>query len=194
MDTKQKQWAPAVILVDADYLDRVAFDLTVNFERMIGRRIPEADLCHWVDCIALDGGLRPGNNQIQVHFLYSKSHPELKYFKPGHLEQDLNGLSFDDNLGKFSLFAFPVEEVVSMDDFFEQSLTMLADASEIKSLMVVGDMATYGEAVKRVCARTDGKNITLFAMEPLNGRGFSQEILGYSLMSALGIKSNELHG
>ncbi|MFR1987563.1 MAG: DUF6621 family protein [Prevotellamassilia sp.] len=56
-----KQWAPSVILVDADYLDRVAFDLTVNFERMIGRRIPQADLCHWIDCIALDGGLRPAS-------------------------------------------------------------------------------------------------------------------------------------
>lgn len=77
MDTKQKQWAPAVILVDADYLDRVAFDLTVNFERMIGRRIPEADLCHWVDCIALDGGLRPGNNQIQVHSFIQRVIPNL---------------------------------------------------------------------------------------------------------------------
>ena len=39
-DTK---WKEHVILVDADYVDRVAFDLTVNFERMIGRRIPQAD-------------------------------------------------------------------------------------------------------------------------------------------------------
>ena len=39
-------WQPNVILVDADYLDAVAFDLIVNFERMIGRRIPPADLCH----------------------------------------------------------------------------------------------------------------------------------------------------
>ena len=33
-------WAPNVILVDADFLDNVAFDFTVNFERMLERRLP----------------------------------------------------------------------------------------------------------------------------------------------------------
>ena len=28
------------LLVDADYVERVAFDLIVNFERMLGRRNP----------------------------------------------------------------------------------------------------------------------------------------------------------
>lgn len=28
--------SPNVILADADYIDKVAFDLTVNFERMLG--------------------------------------------------------------------------------------------------------------------------------------------------------------
>ena len=34
--------------------------------------------------------------------------------------------------------------------------------------------------------------VTLFAMQPMPGGNFRQEILGYSLMSALGIKSEEL--
>lgn len=70
---EQTKWAPNVVLVDADYLDNVAFDLTVNFERMIGRRIEQADLCHWIDCIALDSGLRPGDNEVQVHFCIQSS-------------------------------------------------------------------------------------------------------------------------
>lgn len=32
-----------VVLVDADFLDRVTFDLIVNFERMIDRRIDAGD-------------------------------------------------------------------------------------------------------------------------------------------------------
>ena len=47
-----------VILADADYIDRVAFELIVQFERMIGRRIPRADLSQWAVNIVLDGGLR----------------------------------------------------------------------------------------------------------------------------------------
>lgn len=189
---EQTKWAPNVVLVDADYLDNVAFDLTVNFERMIGRRIEQADLCHWIDCIALDSGLRPGDNEVQVHFLHSKQRDGLKYFNPSKFDADLNGLSFKDNLGHFSLFSFPVEEVVEKDEFVVQSLTMLADAKEIKRLAVVADMEAYGDRIRKICANTEGKEICLFAMEPQSGRGFSQEILGYSLMSALGIKGEEL--
>lgn len=186
------QFAPSVILVDADYLDRVAFDLIVNFERMIGRRIPQADLCHWLDCIALDGGLRPGSNELQAHFLHSKAKKAFDNFTPSQFEADINGLAFDDRLGKFHLFSFPVEDIVTTADFFVQSLSMLANDKSVKQLMVVADMEAYGSAVKRACAEAKEVDITLFTMEPTAGRGFSQEILGYSLMSALGIKSNEL--
>ena len=38
----------------------------------------------------------------------------------------------------------------------------------------------------------ENKKITLFAMQPMQGGNFKQEILGYSLMSALGIQGSEL--
>lgn len=38
----------------------------------------------------------------------------------------------------------------------------------------------------------ENKRITVFAMQPLVGGNFRQEILGYSLMNALGIKSEEI--
>ena len=38
------KWSANVVLADADYVDTVAFNLIVNFERMIGRRIPQADI------------------------------------------------------------------------------------------------------------------------------------------------------
>lgn len=189
---QETKWAPAVILIDADYLDNVALDLTVNFERMLNRCVAKADLCHWLDCVALDGGLRPGKNEVQVHFLHSKEKKALNYFQPSQFAEDLNGLSFEDKLGHFSLFAFPVEDVVSIEEFFLQSLTMLADAKEIRQLMIVGDMNAYGQTIKDICSQTDGKDITLLTMEPQTGSGFEQQILGYSLMSALGISGDEL--
>lgn len=189
---QKTQWASTIILVDADYLGNTALDFSVNFEKMIGRRIPEGDLYHWLDCIALDGGLRPGENDIQIHILHSKSNQSLKGFKPSDIKEGLNGLSFKDNLGYFSLFTFPVEEIVSMDEFFLQSMTMLADAKEVNHLMVVGDMDAYGEEMINIYKKTDGKEITLFSMRPLADPDIRHEILGYSLMSALGIKSEEL--
>lgn len=58
---QEAKWSENVILVDADYVDKVAFNLIVNFERMIGRRIPQADIAKWIDCVALDGGIREGS-------------------------------------------------------------------------------------------------------------------------------------
>ena len=113
---QETKWAPTVVLVDADYLDTLALDLIENFGRMLNRRIPSADLCHWVDCVLLDGGLRPGKNEVQVHFLHSKEKATLQNFQPSRFADDINGLSFDDNLGHLSLFAFPVEEVVNADE------------------------------------------------------------------------------
>lgn len=189
---QNSKWAPVVVLVDADYLDRVAADLTLNFGRMISRSIAKADLCHWLDCVLLDGALRPGHNEVQVHMLHAKQKAALEHFQPSRFDEDLNGLSFDDNLGHLSLFAFPVEDVVRSDEFFLQSLTMLADAAEVKKLLVVGDTQSYGKGMVDICQNTDGKDITLFAMEPVMGQGFKTEILGYSLMSAMGISADEL--
>ena len=82
--------------------------------------------------------------------------------------------------------------MVRSDEFFLQSLTMLADAAEVKKLLVVGDTQSYGKGMVDICQNTDGKDITLFAMEPVMGQGFKTEILGYSLMSAMGISADEL--
>ncbi len=189
---EQTSWNETVILVDADYLDRVAFDLIVNFERMIDRRIPAGDLCHWLDCIALDGGLRPGDNAMQAVFLHAKEKQRLDYMTPGDFAADLDGKAFRDQLGEFTLLSFPVEEVVSAADFFIQSAEALIEAKSVKRLLLVGDMEEYGNRIKSLCAKAEETDITLFTMEPTPGRGFSQEILGYSLMSARGIRSEEI--
>lgn len=181
-----------VVLVDADFLDRITFDLIVNFERMIDRRIDAGDLCHWLDCVALDGGMRPGNNQIQAIFLHSKDKEELHHMKPGNFKEELSDKAFKDNLGEFGLLSFPVEELVSAEDFYVQAFQALVEEKQVKRILAVGDMAAYGERLKRICVEAEDKDITLFTMEPTPGRGFAQEILGYSLMSALRIRSEEI--
>lgn len=188
----QTNWEENVVLVDADYVGRVAFDLIVNFERMLGRRIPPADLGRWLDCVALDGGLRPGQNAVQAVFIHDKATAELPNFAPANFATELDGKAFKDNLGEFTLHSFAVEPIVSKADFMQQALTDILHADATKRVMVIADMDDYGNAIKTTAANTTGKDITLFAMEPLAGRGFSQEILGYSLMSALGISGDEI--
>ena len=49
-----------IIIADAEYIDNVAFDLIVNYERMLGRKIPKADMAQWAINVGLDGGMKPG--------------------------------------------------------------------------------------------------------------------------------------
>lgn len=182
-----------IILIDSTYTDKVAFDLSVNFERMIGRSIPKADLAHWLDCIALDGGLTPGDNSIQVIFIHDKQSKELENLTPGNFEKDINGKAFKDNIGEFEMGAFPVENSLTNDaDFFLDMLQVLIDNESVKKIMVIPNVTKYGNAVCNFLQKNKGKDVTLFAMEPQMGTGFNQQIIGYSLMSALGIRSEEL--
>ena len=197
------------------YVERVAFDLIVNFERMLGRRIPPAPLADWLDYVALDGGLLPAegeaqtaDNEIRVYFIHRPETAQLQNFTPAHFADEINGKAFADRLGEFSLSALAVEPVVDHDDLivevFEQML-LDADADRV---MLVADLDGFtpestrlAARIKGLCAqppkREDGtdagrKEITLFTMQPLSGRGFAQELLGYSLTAALGIRADEV--
>ena len=184
------KWSKIVILVDADYVDKVAFDLIVNFERMIGRRIPQADMAKWLECVALDGGLREGSNETQVVLLHSKN--KMENFLPGVFDE-LDGKAFNGQLGEFLISCVPVEELTTMDDLFIDSMQIIANAAEVSRLIIVPDAEHIYNKVREGLKDTDpDKHITVLSMQPMQGGQFRQEILGYSLMAALGIRSAEL--
>lgn len=187
-------WAETVILADGDYIDKVAFDLTVNFERMLGRRIPKADMARWIDCVALDGGLREGQHDVQVVITHAKDKERLACFEPGHYDDELNGKAFRDRLGEFTLSSVPVEsDLVKADDFFLDALAVVSNSADVKRLIVIPDSERiYGEVRETLRQADEDKHITVLAMQPMPGGNFRQEILGYSLMSALGIRGDEL--
>ena len=206
-----------VIIADANFVDRVAFDLTVNFERMLERRIPKADIARWTECIALDGGLRAGEHQ------------KMLFFRPGEKDgsalkvddmrmngscaggtgafldevasilklqpEELNGMAFKGNLGEFCFSTPNGEDYVDKDELFLDTLSTVLQQEGVKRVMVIPDESILNK-VREVIRKMDNneKFITLFAMSPQTGRNFQQEILGYSLMAALGIKGEEIEG
>ena len=197
-------------MVDADYIDKVAFDLTVNFERMIGRRIPQADMALWLECVALDGGLRPVDHGdgsadpsskvdcdhqnrpqvIQVVLLHKRA--QMDNFTPGSFAE-LDGKAFEGRLGEFLISCVPVEDLTTMDDLFVDSMQVIANAEEVQRLIVVPDAEHIYNKVREGLRHADpDKHVTVLAMQPMEGGNFRQEILGYSLMAALGIRSEEI--
>ena len=193
---QEEKWSENVILVDADYVDKVAFNLIVNFERMIGRRIPQADMARWLECIALDGGLRNGSHETQVVFIHQKAKTEMENFVPGHYANDLTGKAFQGELGEFILNAYAIEDIADSEQLLIEALNLICQQKEVKRMMVVPnaeDSTIYNKVRERLRQVSDEeKRITVFAMQPMTGGNFRQEMLGYSLMAALGIRGDEI--
>ncbi len=192
------KWSENIIIVDGDYIDHVAFDLIFNFERMLNRRIPAADFSQWVVNIALDGRLKPGNHETQVVLLHDKKNPRLENFAPADYLKELNGQAFKDSqLGEFIINAIATgDEVAKKDDVLLDLLKTILNHEEVKRIMLVPNaedshlISTLRSTLRDV--DDELKHITLFAMQPLEGGNFKQQILGYSLLNAMGISASEI--
>jgi len=189
-----RKWSENVILADADYIDNVAFNFIVNFERMLGRRIPKADMAQWIDCVALDGGMRNGDNETQVVLIHDKNSAAMENFTPADYAKELDGKAFRDTLGEFVISSVAVEDIVTKEELFNESLALICSREEIKRIIVVPDDEKYYDRVRHTLrsTATGDKKITVLGMQPQPGGNFCQEILGYSIMSALGIKAEEI--
>ena len=197
LNTNNIKWSENVIIADADYIDKVAFDLIVNFERMINRRIQPADMAQWAVCVALDGGLKEGEHETQVILIHNEQSKKMQNFCPADYEKDLNAQAFKDaRLGEFVISSYPTEEkMVGKDDFLVDIARTVCNAKEVKRVMIVpnSEEGNAYDLLRDMLRKVDDeKRVTLFAMQPLPGGNFRQEILGYSLMNALGISANEL--
>lgn len=193
---KQTKWSNNVIIADADYIDKVAFDLIVNFERMIGRRIPKADMARWIECVALDGGLKEGENDTQVVLIHDKRRHKMENFVPANYDKELNAQAFKSTLGEFTISSYPVEDMVVADDFFVHVLQTVVSQPDVHRVVVIpnAENATLYDNIRQTLhfLDDDKKRIIVLAMQPMQGGNFRQEILGYSLMSALGIRADEI--
>lgn len=175
---------------------------------MIGRQISKGDFPKWLDCVALDGGLRPGDHETRVYLIHPKDKTQLQHFIPCNFAEELNRKAFRDELGEFALNAYGVEDIVSPEDYFVQVFEEVLRDAACERVMVIADLdgmtdesARLAQRIKNLCANPPKddkggelprKDITLFTMQPIMGRGFQQELLGYSLMAALGINGNEV--
>ncbi len=206
---QKTKWAENVILVDVDYTDKLAFHLITNFERMLERPIPCADFAQWIECVAIDGGLQPLGpeepdntaRQTQVILIHGKDKTRMENFVPSDIMAELNGRAFNGKMGEFLISAYPVEDIADGEDLLTESLKMITTQKEVKRVMVVpnAEDANIYNKVREALRQVDGKEkgITVFVMNPSpasHGRkaNFCEEILGYSLLAALGIKAEEI--
>ena len=194
INNNELKFAEKVILVDASYINKVTKDLSLHFGSVIGRELPRADLPIFLECVAMDAGVQSGDNVLQVLFVYEKEHSKMEAFNPGDLKKELNDVAFKSQLGEFQLNTFEPSDMADRETFFLESVKLVADAKEVKHLVVIPSEAEYGDKLPEIFEKVDGKeSICVFGMNPLEPSDkFRWEMMGYAVLQALGIRPDEI--
>ena len=188
------KFAEKVILIDAAYINKVTKDLSQHFGQLIGRELPKADLPIFLECVAMDAAIQPGENVLQVLFVYDKNQTKIDAFNPSDLKKELNDVAFKSQLGEFQLNTFEPSDMADKEAFFLESVRLVADAKEVKHLLVVPDEMEYGDKLPEIFDKVDGKeSIHVLGMNPLaSSDKYHWEMMGYAVLQALGIRSDEI--
>jgi hypothetical protein len=188
------KFAEKVILIDASYINKVTGDLSQHFGQMIGRELPKADLPIFLECVAMDAAIQPGENVLQVLLVYDKELTKMDAFNPGDLKKELNDVAFKSQLGEFQLNTFEPSDMADREAFFLEAVKLVADAKEVKHLVIVPSEMEYGDKIPEFLEKVDGKeSIHVLGMNPLApSKAFSWEMMGYAVLQALGIRSDEI--
>lgn len=191
---KKIRFAPYVMLIDAHYLNKVGRDIRQHFAPIVNRELPEADLAALLEYMALDAGIQAGENEIQVIFIYEPGEGEMSFCTPSSLEKELNGVAFKSSLGEFSLYAFQPSELATREELFTEAFQLMGESKEARHLIVVPDEEEYGKRVYEIAGEVKGKeNITVLGMNPPQKECACRfEMLGFAVLQALGIRSEEL--
>lgn len=188
------------IIVDADYLDKVAFDFIVNYERILERRIPQGDLSVWITDALLDGGFRVGmpQTECQVVFIHDASNAHLDNFTPSRYSDELNAKAFFvPNIGEFLINSYATNAIVDKAQYMLDTLRMLLEHREVKRIVIVADFSheTFvpglAKLLKDPSIQLDAK-LTALSVSPVQMGGIMGENLGFSLSDALGVSSAEI--
>ena len=194
INNNELKFAEKVILIDALYINKVTNDLRQHFSQVIGRKLPKADLPIFLECVAMDAAIQPGENTLQVLFVYDKEQPKMDAFNPSDLKKELNDVAFKSQLGEFQLNTFEPSDIADRESFFLEALKLVADAKEVKHLVVVPSETEYGNQLPEIFEKVDGKeSIHVLGMNPPEpSKNYHWEMLGYAVLQALGIRSDEL--
>lgn len=194
INNNELKFAEKVILIDAIYINKVTNDLRQHFGQVIGRELPKADLPIFLECVAMDAAIQPGDHTLQVLFVYEKGWAKMDVFNPGDLKKELNDVAFKSQLGEFQLNAFEPSDMADREAFFLESVKLIADAKEVKHLVVIPSETEYGDKLPEIFEKVDGKeSIHVLGMNPpAPSKNFQWEMLGYAVLQALGIRSDEI--
>ncbi|MBM6669637.1 hypothetical protein H6B14_02450 [Phocaeicola coprophilus] len=183
-----------VILIDANYLEQTGNSLREYFSHIVKRALPQADLPAWVESVTLDAGIRPGNHHIQVMFIHPHTMKAFTFCEPGDFEEELHCVAFKSNLGEFSFSSFSTESLTSLESMYADIAQTLSVSKGTQHIILVGNIESYGDDMVKALQDAKNREVYYFSINPLEASRYPFKFcnLGFSLLHALGVRSEEL--
>ena len=190
---KKITFSPYVMLIDASYINKVGIGLADYFSKQMGRALPKADLPLLLECMAMDAGIQPGDNEVQFFFVSDGHMTGMKFCLPSRLADEIHGNAFRGPVGEFSLYAFQPSGLATVEELFMETLQLIDEAKEVLRIVMVPDEDTYGHLAWQYADGMQGDKVVAFGMKPLEtGKRFRFETLGYPLLKSYGIRPDDL--
>lgn len=181
-----------MILVDAGALNHAAFDIAVNFERMLNRPLPAMDVAKWLHAAACDGRFPVNDEETCALFLREKGHGDFRSLNFANAPKGKDGFEY---AGMHYRLEFEDCEGGVGHAFVETLNRLLSEDNEPEAMVCLPgeDIAQY---VGGILGRAPKVRSTLQAMDSVHGGGFAQEYLSSSISYALGVTDGEIrsHG
>lgn len=183
-----------VILIDASYLEKVGRSMNDYFSYIVKRKLPRADLPALIEGLALDAGIRPGDNHIQVIFIYSKSFKNFSFCEPSDLEEELHCVAFRSNLGEFSFSSFSTEQLVDTDSMYADFAQTLSVSQNTRQILLVGNLDGCRKDTVQALQEAKDREVFYFTVDPQQASQYPFKFcnLGFSLLHAMGVRPEEL--
>lgn len=177
------------ILIDCEFVSRTVADLSAFLSDRVHRPIPEADLARWLECAALDGGIKAEQGTAtQVYLFHEADTQLLDGFRPCSLTSEIDGKAFRGPVGEFLLAACPAQpDLGSKETLLCETLQGLLRGKQCEHMVVIADLEAYGERILQLAEDYPDAPLSYLTLNPAEGTP-----LTYSLMAALGIRSDEL--
>ena len=199
-ETKTNIDANNVIVIDADYLEEVTDVLKGGFEKQLGRAFQKSDLTEWIDCVALDGGLTPGDNKSAVILFHDNNKKELFHYVPSNYNDELNDKAFKDNLGEFVFTSIPVVNRTMFGEMITETLSVFGAEKSVNRITLVANVEKYHKNIdtglsdlkKKSKDKNEEVHFTAVTMHQKADWTENQVILGFSIIHTLGITDEDL--
>lgn len=192
-DKPQIRLSETVVLVDAAFLNLVISETKTYFEESLHRSLHEIDMTQLAVDMTLDAGLKEGKNAVQFLIVYDDNSTQLVHCQPFDLKADLNGVAFQCPFGEYVFASVPSEGMVSRENLFLDLLSIVADSTDVKRMIVVSFNEEYGEKVTDFLRGVKHKEIFQLRMDnPDSQVEYKWSMLAFPVMHALGVMSDDL--